>query len=128
LRLAVADQAHRGRRRFFLGCDFYSRETVDVEADFLGHGVDPLCWPDEDRTDDVLLGGIYGAGQRVLLAWPDDRRRDRRNTLRLRDQPLVFLVPLCRSGHRHIHRVGGVGGGVNSVGSQDLILLANGTA
>ena len=54
---------------------------------FLGHGVDPLCWPDKDGRDDVLLGGVNGAGQRVLLAWPDDRRRDRGNTLRLRDLP-----------------------------------------
>ena len=40
LRLAVADQAHRGGRGFLLGCDIDGRETADVEAGFLGqrHG------------------------------------------------------------------------------------------
>ena len=117
LRLAVADQAHRGGRGFLLSCDIHSRETADVEAGFLCHGADPLGWSDQNRHDDVLLGGVDRASQRVLLARPDDCRRDRGNTLRQCDQALVLLVRLFRSGRGRIGRVGRIGGGLDrSVG------------
>jgi hypothetical protein len=62
LRLTVADQAHRGRRRFLLARDVHDRARAQVEAGSLRHSANALFGANQDRRDDLLRDGVDGTG------------------------------------------------------------------
>jgi hypothetical protein len=77
LGVVAADQRHGHGRGFMTVLDVHDPVLSEVEAIFLGDGANPLLGSDQDRVDQVRLGGEQGAPERFTIAGVNYRHVDR---------------------------------------------------
>ena len=65
---------------------------------FCGHLANPMLRTDEDRLNEFQLGRFQDALEGDLIAWVSDRNLHRRMLLRVRNQPMQFIVGVAADG------------------------------
>ncbi|KFB74530.1 MAG: hypothetical protein AW09_000165 [Candidatus Accumulibacter phosphatis] len=106
LGVVAADQRHGHGRGFMTVLDVHDPVLSEVEAIFLGDGANPLLGSDQDRVDQVRLGGEQGAPERFTIAGVNYRHVDRCQAFGALDQHLQACVFVGYGDFRHGRALG----------------------
>jgi hypothetical protein len=104
--VAVADQGHGHRRRLVAVFHVHDPVLLEVEVVLLGDRADLLFRADQDRVDQVRLGGEQRALERLAVAGVHHRHVDRRQAFGALHQDLQASVLVRNGDLRHRRALG----------------------